>query len=140
MRKEKFLITPFIGAMIIAAIIIYGSITPQTGGKGLLDMLGFNFKHSDKLLHAGFYFLLAAAMYYGFIRQQIAISKRIIHSYSILIPILLGGAIELIQWNMIQTRHGEWADMIVNILGIFLAYLGYRIYKHFFQKKQAEIY
>jgi hypothetical protein len=138
MNKHQFRLSPFMGSLAIALIIIYGSLSPDTGGKGILEVLGLDFKHSDKLLHAGFYFMLAASIYYGFIKQMRFFSRFLIHSYSILIPAVLGGAIEIIQWKLIPTRHGELADMMVNILGIFIAFLGYRIYRRHFLKMDHE--
>jgi hypothetical protein len=138
MNKQKFLLKPFIGAVIITLIIIYGSLSPDTGGKGILDILGFNFKHSDKLLHGGFYFLLAASIYYGFVRQIKNISKQIIHSYSVIFPVILGGTIELVQWKLIETRHGEIADMAVNIFGIFLAFLCFKYYNYYLQRQKKK--
>jgi hypothetical protein len=137
MNKHSFVKKPFTGAVIITAIIIWGSLSPDTGGKGILEILGLDFKHSDKLLHGGFYFLLAVSIYYGFVRQMKTVSKQIIHSYSLIFPAFLGGVIELIQWKMIETRHGEIADMVVNILGIFLAYLVYKIYNNY-QHRNSE--
>ncbi len=136
MNKQQFFITPFIGSVIIALIIIYGSLSPDTGGKGILEVLGLDFKHSDKVLHGGFYLLLAASIYLGFMRQKRRFSIHLIHSYSIILPILLGGVIEIIQWKLLQTRNGEFVDMGGNIVGILLALLGYTIYKRHIQSKQ----
>ncbi len=138
MNKQQFFITPFIGSVIIALIIIYGSLSPDTGGSGILEVLGLDFQHSDKVLHGGFYFLLAVSIYYGFIRQKRRFSTHLIHLYSIMLPVLLGGVIEIIQWKLIQTRHGEFADMGGNIIGILLALLGYTIYKRHFQGKKIK--
>ncbi|MGM0497346.1 MAG: VanZ family protein [Bacteroidota bacterium] len=134
MTRKKTTLTPFIGSIIVTLVILYGSFSPDTGGVGILSRLGLDFKNSDKLLHLFFYFLLSISLYWGFIRQKYSFSKSIIHSYSLIIPFLMGGLVEIIQGKYIQSRHGEVEDMAANTLGILIAFLLYQIYNRHFKR------
>ena len=129
MNQKKLSFTPFIGSLIVTIVIFYGSFSPDTGETGIIAKLGLDFKNSDKLIHLLFYLLLSLSIYYGFIRQKTAISKNIIHAYSLVIPFIIGGLVEIIQGNFIQTRQGEIEDMAANTIGIIIGYLIYQIYQ-----------
>ena len=132
MHQSKLSFSPFIGSLIITIVIFYGSFSPDTGGIGIIDKLGLNFKNSDKLIHLLFYLLLSISIYWGFIRQKTVLTKNIIHIYSLSIPFIIGGFVEIIQGCFIQSRQGEIEDMAANTIGIIIGFLIYQIYlKHY---------
>lgn len=131
MQQRKFSFTPFIGSQILTIVILYGSFSPDTGGIGIIGKLGLDFKNSDKLLHLLFYLFLSVSIYWGFTKQKTAFSKNIIHSYSLMIPFIVGGLVEIIQGNFIPSRHGEVEDMAANTIGIIMGFLIYQIYQRY---------
>jgi|GEM_PF-2121328 len=132
MQRKKISLPPFIGALIVSVVILYGSFTPDTGGTGIISKLGLDFKNSDKLLHLLFYLLLSISIYWGFIKQKGIFPKNIIHAYSLVIPFIIGGFVEIIQEIFIQSRQGDVEDMAANTLGIITGFLIFSIYqKHF---------
>ena len=131
MHQRKLSFIPFIGSLILTTGILYGSFSPDTGGIGIIGKLGLNFKNSDKLVHLLFYLLLSISLYWGFIKQKIVLAKNIIHIYSLVIPLIIGGFVEIIQGSFIQSRQGDIVDMAANTLGIIIGFLIYQIYQKY---------
>ena len=128
MKNDQINFIPFIGFMFLTIGITYGSLTPASGEGGLLSLLSFEV--NDKLIHGFFYLLLAGSFYFGLIRQKKPISNSVKIILSFSIPLLLGVIIEIIQWKLIETRQGEFKDIIANSLGIFIAiavFQGYQL-------------
>jgi len=134
MRQKNLSFTPFIGSLIVTIVILYGSFSPDTGGIGIMGKLGLDFKNSDKLVHLLFYFLLAISIYWGFIKQEKVLSKNIIHAYSLAIPFIIGGFVEIIQGIFLQSRHGDVEDIAANTLGIIIGFLIYQIYQRYYNR------
>ena len=86
-------------------------------GKSHLFFPGF-----DKLVHCGFFFMLALLSGNGYIRQQNsgALSYKAATAI-ITIAILYGGIIELLQLWVFTWRGAEWGDLFADTVGIGMA-------------------
>ncbi len=87
---------------------------------------GFFFSGFDKLAHLGFFYVLTILLFYGKIKYQ--------HSYRfrsltilkvILISVIIGGAIELLQWKVFTYRSAEWWDFICDMIGCLMGVFSY---------------
>lgn len=77
---------------------------------------------SDKWIHFVFYFILAFLLYLARqadTKKTISVVSRL--SFVIIITTLLGVSIELIQHFCIESRQGDFYDILANSFGIILA-------------------
>jgi VanZ family protein len=92
----------------------------------------------DLLMHAGIYGLFSFFAVWGRYCQQ---GQQNPHSRFLVLLLLFtslgGGAIELIQENLIVGRRGEWADAIANTTGAFLGMVIAILTTHLYQKQKA---
>lgn len=84
-----------------------------------------DFKHKDKLAHFAFYFI--ASLIY-FLEKNNRLKIFPVLSYAI----LLGGAMELIQYYFIETRNGDIWDMLANISGVLSFIVFSKLFDRFF--------
>lgn len=78
----------------------------------------FFFPGFDKLTHCGLFFVFTVFMCSGLIRSNHR--YRLTYSYifwSLVIPILFGGLIELLQLYIFTWRSGEWGDLFADGVG-----------------------
>lgn len=78
----------------------------------------------DKLVHFGMFFFLSAVSlfdYYRLHKRKPPTFRWIFWGF--IIPILYGGAIELLQKYFFASRSAEWGDWIADILGSLVATL-----------------
>lgn len=76
----------------------------------------------DKLVHFGMFFFLSAVSlvdYYRMHKGNPATFRWIVWGF--LLPVLYGGAIELLQKYFFPSRSAEWGDWIADILGSLAA-------------------
>jgi len=66
---------------------------------------------------------------YGVFSLVICFEGKRISWYSLLIPTLMGGLIELAQAYLTTCRSGEWADMLADTIGVILGNILYWAYK-----------
>ena len=121
---------PFVGSLIISVFIIYGSIKPDTGGTSILKFI--DIPNIDKFIHILFYLILSLSLFFGFMKQPSETNRKTVYGFSLGFPIILGAMLEIIQWNYIASRHGEWLDLMANTAGILLAFLLYIGYNKWF--------
>ena len=80
----------------------------------------------DKIVHLGFFFVLAVLLFFGKIMQQNSYDYRILTIIKItLICVTLGGGIELLQWKVFTYRDGDWWDFFVDMVGYGMGVFGY---------------
>ena len=116
--------------LLVVAIIFYLSFfkPPQT------DME--NIPGIDKLVHICMYGGLCFLLWVEYLRNHQAMNKLRMCIGGIVLPILLSGAIELMQTYCTEHRGGEWLDFAANSLGVILAALiGHYILQPFFWKQ-----
>ncbi len=98
----------------------------------------------DKIVHFLMYFGVAGVMWFDYLRGNENKMKKG-YGVALLFPIVLGGAIELVQEYATSYRGGEWGDFLANSLGAVCALFLARYvlmpflskYKRlFFRKKQ----
>ena len=103
--------------LLVVAIIFYLSFfkPPQT------DME--NIPGIDKLVHICMYGGLCLLLWVEYLRNHQAMDKLRMCIGGIVLPILLSGAIELMQAYCTEHRGGDWLDFAANSLGVILAAL-----------------
>ncbi len=81
-----------------------------------------NIPHLDKIVHAGLYFVLTIFSVKSFLKQNLV---RILNQkpfYSAFVyAVVLGLAVELVQYNFIPNRSGDVLDALANSVGSLLA-------------------
>ncbi|MCE5204553.1 MAG: VanZ family protein [Porphyromonadaceae bacterium] len=90
----------------------------------------------DKLVHFGMFFFLSAVSlvdYYRMHKGNPAVFRSILWGF--LVPVLYGGAIELLQKYFFPPRSAEWGDWIADILGSLTAVILIII---FFRKRRYD--
>ncbi len=82
----------------------------------------------DKIVHFGMFFLLSYLWMIGLIKQR-RFKKIRPHAVAIsmIFALIYGVFIELFQNFMIETRDGEWLDMLANSLGVLGSYYFFKI-------------
>jgi hypothetical protein len=102
------------------AVISYLSLIP--GGNFPIIPL-FNFPGFDKIVHAGFYFVLCILSIRPF-------SKITIYPYflSFILSSIVGGVIEILQASLTTTRHLDFFDFLANLAGAATGIFFYRLF------------
>ncbi len=91
----------------------------------------------DKWVHIVMYFTLSSSLWIEYLRSHSHIRYSKLCTGAILLPILMSGAIELLQAYCTETRSGDWLDFAANSLGVALAaVLGFAWYRRQFVKKK----
>lgn len=104
-----------------AALIFYLCVREPSGFKKLsfLELI----PAFDKIVHFGFYLVLAALLIYGF-RKQFTSEK--LRSYAapaaVLFCALYGAVIEVLQATVFTYRSASWWDELANITGALAGY------------------
>jgi VanZ family protein len=90
----------------------------------------WQFEYSDKIIHLGFYLIMAISLLYGF-KGVVAKLKSIHYLYTLAICLGLGIVLEFAQQSDLISRHFEILDIIANIIGALLgSVLFLKIYKY----------
>ncbi|MEJ5993441.1 VanZ family protein [Pedobacter sp. Du54] len=90
------------------------------------DKESFFFTGFDKMVHLGFFYVLAVLLFYGKINYQHNYSFRSLTVFKIvLISAALGGAIELLQWKVFTYRSAEWWDFSCDMIGTGMGIFSY---------------
>jgi VanZ family protein len=73
--------------------------------------------HFDKVVHFGMFFIL------GLLISAISHKRNNLFNSKILpvFAVIYGGVIEIIQYNYIQSRSGDWIDWLFDIMGLLIA-------------------
>lgn len=113
LSKFNYIWPPAFIALIIFYLCCFYS--PQEQPKDI-------FPYTDKIVHFLMYLGLSGVAMINYIyrtRGHIIILKLVL--YALILPILYGGAIELIQEYMTDNRTGEWLDLLADTLGALAA-------------------
>jgi VanZ family protein len=99
-------------SLFIIAVIVFLSLfnPPETR----LDTVTF----IDKIAHVCMYGGLELIIWIEYLRRHADINKVKFILLGIIVPIALGGAMELAQMLLTVNRSGEWADLIADALGV----------------------
>ena len=82
----------------------------------------FSFLHSDKIIHFMCYFILSMLLFmYSIANIWGRESSKIRFVFVFGIALFVGLCLEIVQANFTADRSGEWADLLMNILGSVFA-------------------
>lgn len=98
-----------------------------------------SFSPTDKMMHAGAYFGLTVLWfsYYLFEKEE-PVQRRGFLKIS-LIAVLFGMLIEALQGILTDYREPDWADILANSLGVFIAYCVFVIFQKFLNRVKHQI-
>lgn len=77
----------------------------------------------DKWTHICMYGGLCSILWIEYLRSHRGVNTWRTLVGAVLLPLLLSGALELLQEYATENRSGDWADMIANGIGVILAAL-----------------
>lgn len=96
----------------------------------------------DKIVHICMYGGLSTLLWIEYLLRHRSLDKRHLVTGAILCPIIMSGAIELLQAACTDNRSGDWLDFAANCTGVALASLsGYYFWRPLIRKhfgKQRE--
>lgn len=108
------------GILISLCIIYLSSTSPSNFEKISVPV----FEGLDKTIHFLMYFGLAIACTLDFrYNKRQANNNLCFIAYCIVYPFLLGGILEIVQWQFIPLRAGSLFDILANGTGIAIGYL-----------------
>jgi len=94
----------------------------------------------DKLVHVIMFAGLSGIIFFdntNYLRRQI--SKTRIFSGSFVLPVFLGGLIEILQENFTKTRTGDWLDFLYDVVGAAFGWGIVLLINHWLLKKKKSI-
>lgn len=107
-------IITYLPTMLVAGIILYLSLLREPNFK-LPDI-----HHADKYAHFLMYFGFSFCFIWDLFRDhKISFFHRL---FSIVLPILWGGIIEILQEKFFYPRTGDWKDWLADIIGAIIGY------------------
>ena len=129
--KLKLILNYYWKSLIIIACILYLSFAPPSTFKGVPT-----FEFEDKLVHLLMYGGLTLFMIFDYRRYTIQNPKSgfAFILICIIIPILLGGAVEILQPMYFAPRTAEWMDWFSDIAGIILGWSASLLIINIFKK------
>ena len=118
-------------SMLVIAVILFLSLfNPPKTKLDPIDGI-------DKIVHACMYGGWELIIWFEYLRNHDKINWLKIFFLGILIPIAVGGIMEIAQLVLTQGRCAEWADFIADAIGVFAgAAVGYYVIGAFFRKKR----
>ena len=112
----------FVTALSFTLLILYLSLA----NLGKIDII--NISASDKVYHAGAYFVLALLWFLFFYLKKQSFSNSV--NFLIIGSLILFGIIiEVLQYSLTNYRTLDWWDVMANTAGIISAYISYLIVK-----------
>ncbi len=103
----------YIPTILVAGIILYLSLM-----RNVHISFTDTIPYFDKIAHLLMYLALAFIFTYTMLRNQLSTTKTII--LGSLLPIVYGGAIELLQEYYFSPRTGDWFDWIADTIGVVI--------------------
>lgn len=90
------------------------------------ESTGFFFTGFDKLVHLGFFYVLTVLLFFGKIRYQHNYSFSIFTIFKIIVvTALIGGGIEMLQYQFFEYRSAELWDFYCDMIGVFMGVFSY---------------
>jgi len=122
--KLKYFLSIYWKSIIIISGILYLSFAPPSTFKGVPT-----FEFEDKLVHLLMYGGLTCVLIYDF-RQYAKNKTMSVLSFifmCLLLPVILGGAIEILQPMYFAPRTAEWFDWFSDIAGVLLGWSAFQL-------------
>jgi len=110
---KRYPLSNVVGTAIIILSLIPIPEVPQLENISLLD----------KWVHMVMYGGLCVVIWWEYLRQHRSIHWRRALVGAVLLPVALGGGLELAQKYLTTCRSGEWLDFLANSVGVVLAAL-----------------
>ncbi len=100
---------------------------------GKISVGGYN--PTDKMLHGFAYFILTLLWLFYYLMKNARISnfKWKFFNISVLV-IVFGMLIEVLQGVLTRYRHPDWADVLANSIGVFIAFLFCTFFLNFLKR------
>ena len=103
---------------VLAALVIWvGCLWPAESIEVPVDFPGW-----DKLVHSALFLVLSLTFW---VERRFAKTENKVQRlwlWALVVPILMGGAIEFAQAFFTETRSGDWWDLAADALGVVLAW------------------
>lgn len=91
----------------------------------------------DKWMHICMYGGLSGVLWIEYVRAHHSIKFMKALLPTVIFPLALSGAMELLQAYCTATRSGDWLDMAANSIGVILGmFVGYYIIRPFIKRKK----
>mgnify|MGYP003290799229 CR=1 FL=1 len=99
-------------SLLLVAVVLFLSFfnPPQTG---LDEVTGM-----DKVAHFGMYFALAGVVWAEYTRRHASYRRLWLALGAVLMPIVLGGLVEVGQAMLTGYRSGDWMDWVADMAGV----------------------
>lgn len=116
-HRVEFIVKRYPLSILASLFLMYLSFF-KPSGKHIVD-----FENADKLAHTLMYFGASLVFWFEWLRWHPWPGRKIVRGFFLcfIIPIVLGGVLELIQEYIIDYRSGEWLDFISDIAGVSAA-------------------
>ncbi|MDE6158483.1 MAG: VanZ family protein [Bacteroidaceae bacterium] len=115
--------------LFLCAIIIVLSLIPTS------EMPSVDSKFADKWAHLIMYGTLSMVAWWCQLHKKDKPSLSEDLSWAVVMPVCLGGLMELAQGQLTTWRSGDWMDFVANSIGVVLAFLfvmtGYALIKRY---------
>lgn len=121
MRKYKLL--NYIPTLLFAIVILFLSIMPTDNQNPPV----FYFKGMDKVIHAFMYGIFSILLLNDYLRRNESDVKKILILASL--TLLYSVSMEFIQLFLIESRAGEFMDILANLTGIILGTIIITLYR-----------
>jgi VanZ family protein len=108
-------------AVIWALFVLVLCDMPMPGG-GTSEMF---FEGFDKLVHTGFFFVLAVLLFFGDIGRNPDHNRFLVTLKILFIAVLFGGGIEISQLEIFTYRSAEWWDFFADMTGTGMGIFAY---------------
>ncbi len=106
----KFKVFPFTTVFVVAIFVLCLVHVPKTP----LSNVGF----IDKWTHMVLFFALGIVFWAEYCRSHARLKPLALFAVSVLLPMLIGGLIEVMQDKLTTCRSGEWMDFAADTVGI----------------------
>ena len=113
-------------SMLITAAIVVLSLAPMPE----MEMLE-NVSLADKWAHMVMYGVLSLAIWLEYLHSHKQIQPVRITLLAVVMPIMLGGLLEVLQAYATSCRSGEWLDFVADAVGVAIASLMGLAWSHF---------
>jgi len=106
-------------ALLVALAIVLLSVLPIPDVK-----VGVQVPLADKWTHMVMYGVLTLVIWFEYCRSHRQLSAGRLLLFAFLGPVVMGGALELVQAYLTTCRSGEWMDFAANTIGVCLGTVG----------------
>lgn len=104
----------------VVILVLCNMKMPVSSGEGIF-FVGF-----DKMVHLGFFFVLAVLLLHGKVRRQQHYGFNALTILKLIaVSAIFGALIELLQWKVFTYRSAEWWDFGCDLIGCLMAAASY---------------